>query len=86
MKKLIGAVAVAIVIATPALAQTVQRDPAQPRTTVRQPATQQAPSANQRHSSNPANDVYDNGRYLGSDPDVFIRGELRRDSGMADSD
>jgi hypothetical protein len=33
-----------------------------------------------RHSSNPAFDVYDTGgRYLGSDPDPFIRGQLLRD-------
>jgi len=33
-----------------------------------------------RHSSNPAYDVYNvNGRYIGSDPDPFIRSQLRRD-------
>jgi hypothetical protein len=33
-----------------------------------------------RHSSNPAFDVYDpGGRYVGSDPDPFIRSQLRRD-------
>ena len=33
-----------------------------------------------RHSSNPAYDVYDtSGRYIGSDPDPFIRGQLARD-------
>jgi hypothetical protein len=30
------------------------------------------------HSSNPAHDVYVNGRYAGSDPDPRIRGELHR--------
>lgn len=29
------------------------------------------------HSSNPANDVYDNGRYMGSDPDPRIRDSLK---------
>ena len=33
-----------------------------------------------RHSSNPAFDVYDtSGRYVGSDPDPFIRSQLARD-------
>ncbi len=33
-----------------------------------------------RQSSNPAFDVYDtSGYYVGSDPDPFIRGQLRRD-------
>jgi len=33
-----------------------------------------------RHSSNPGFDVYDtSGRYVGSDPDPFIRSQLMRD-------
>jgi hypothetical protein len=32
-----------------------------------------------RHSTNPGNDVYVNGRYVGSDPDRFIRQQLRND-------
>jgi len=32
----------------------------------------------QFHSSNPNNDVYTQGRYVGSDPDPFIRNELAR--------
>lgn len=31
------------------------------------------------HSSNPAQDVYVNGKYSGSDPDPFIRGQLAND-------
>jgi hypothetical protein len=31
------------------------------------------------HSSNPAHDVYLNGKYSGSDPDPFIRGALEYD-------
>jgi hypothetical protein len=39
-----------------------------------------APSRQVRHSSNPAFDVYDiTGRYIGSDPDSFIRSQLARD-------
>ena len=30
------------------------------------------------HSSNPAFDVYTQGRYIGSDPDPFIRNDLAR--------
>jgi hypothetical protein len=40
-----------------------------------------APSSQVRHSSNRAFDVYDtSGRYIGSDPDPFIRSQLARDS------
>ena len=40
-----------------------------------------APSNQVRHSSNRAFDVYDtSGRYIGSDPDPFIRSQLARDS------
>jgi hypothetical protein len=39
-----------------------------------------APSNQVRHSSNRAFDVYDtSGRYIGSDPDPFIRSQLARD-------
>jgi hypothetical protein len=39
-----------------------------------------APSKQARHSSNSAFDVYDtSGRYIGSDPDPFIRSQLLRD-------
>ena len=38
------------------------------------------PSSQVRHSSNRAFDVYDtSGRYIGSDPDPFIRSQLARD-------
>jgi hypothetical protein len=38
------------------------------------------PSNQVRHSSNRAFDVYDtSGRYIGSDPDPFIRSQLARD-------
>jgi hypothetical protein len=35
-----------------------------------------------QHSSNPANDVFVNGKYVGSDPDPTIRSMLARDSGI----
>jgi hypothetical protein len=38
------------------------------------------PSSQVRHSSNRTFDVYDtSGRYIGSDPDSFIRSQLARD-------
>ena len=37
-----------------------------------------------KHSTNPANDVFVNGKYVGSDPDPFIRGQLSRDHGPAE--
>jgi hypothetical protein len=38
--------------------------------------------AGPKHSSNPANDVFVNGKYVGSDPDPTIRSTLARDSGV----
>jgi len=38
--------------------------------------------AGPKHSSNPAYDVYVNGKYVGSDPDPTIRSTLARDSGL----
>jgi len=34
----------------------------------------------QRHSTNPNYDVHRNGRYMGSDPDPFIRFNLHREN------
>jgi len=36
-------------------------------------------AAPRQHSSNPANDVFVNGKYVGSDPDPHIRSMLARD-------
>jgi hypothetical protein len=36
-------------------------------------------AAPKHYSSNPANDVFVNGKYLGSDPDPTIRSTLARD-------
>jgi hypothetical protein len=35
-----------------------------------------------QYSSNPANDVFVNGKYVGSDPDPTIRSMLARDAGI----
>jgi len=80
MKTLLATVALAAAVASPALAQTrvtvpYQYDGAYGYAYVYPP---------DRHawSSNPANDVYDiRGRYVGSDPDPFIRDQLARSHG-----
>ena len=36
-------------------------------------------AAPKRYGTNPANDVYVNGKYVGSDPDPTIRSTLARD-------
>ena len=41
-------------------------------------------AAPKKYSTNPANDVFVNGKYVGSDPDAFIRGQLARDPGPAE--
>ena len=90
-KMLAAAAALATMIASPTLAQTVS----QPAPGARQAPDQtfgqatrprRAPSVTEdiqtdgrRHSSNPANDVYLSGKYLGSDPDPTVRLDLRRD-------
>jgi hypothetical protein len=39
-------------------------------------------AATKKYSTNPSFDVYDGrGNYVGSDPDIRIRGALQRDSG-----
>ena len=85
MKMRITAVALAAVLATPALAQTVhnQSRPYDPSAYARDqsgnPGDYQS-RARVRLSPNARNDVYDfNGRYLGSDPDPLVRDQLRRD-------
>jgi hypothetical protein len=80
MKMFLTGVALAAALASPAVAQSANHH------TV--PGARYAqngqhgyvyPSDNHAHSSNPANDVYDiRGRYIGSDPDPFIRDYLAR--------
>ena len=46
-----------------------------------QQAQNSASQTRQKHSANPANDVYDiRGRYVGSDPDPTVRAQIARDS------
>ena len=81
----ITTVALAALLATPALAQNVQQ---QPRPYDQSPYARDLngnPGDNQnrarvRTSPNSHNDVYDvRGRYVGSDPDPVVRGQLRQD-------
>jgi hypothetical protein len=67
-KMLIAAAVIGTVIASPALAQT-----ARSRSDFQQ--------SRQQHSVNPRYDVYENGTYVGSDPDPNIRLQLRREQG-----
>jgi hypothetical protein len=79
---LIGA-ALAVALASPALAQTASHHSFR--------GAQYAPNGGYTyiyppdrhvHSANPANDVYDTrGRYIGSDPDPIIRDYLARGRG-----
>jgi hypothetical protein len=79
MKTLIAAAALAAVVATPALAQSASR-----RAPVQADQSQYDESygrrETQRHSNRRGNDVYENGHYLGTDPDPNVRFELRRDA------
>ena len=86
MKMLIATAALVTLIATPTFAQSVDR-----QANVRQNnQTIQAPqfgrtATGQRHSTNPANDVYDSPRkYLGSDPNALVRLEILRDRGATE--
>jgi hypothetical protein len=89
-KMLAAAAALATMIASPTLAQTVNQPPAGARQApdesfgqARQPrtpsVTEDIQTDGRRRSTNPANDVYLGGRYLGSDPDPTVRLDLRRD-------
>lgn len=92
MKTLLATAAFAVVVSTvsPASAQffTDRRDTQSFRAFAQEPLTVQQRRAFVRarsldgriHSPSPAFDVYDNqGRYVSSDPDPFIRNELSRD-------
>jgi Ni/Co efflux regulator RcnB len=82
MKKLLTTVALAALVATPVLAQT--RDRAPHRARVVTPQAYVTPDQ-QRHSTNPTNDVYSiQGWYVGSDPDPTIRSQLANDPSQAD--
>lgn len=88
MKLRITTVALAAVLATPALAQTTQNQPrpynpsAYARDLNGNPSDYQS-RARVRPSANSRNDVYDvRGNYVGSDPDPTVRDQLGRDPGQ----
>jgi len=77
MRMLLAGMAVVATLAAPAVAQTSNHHPARYPPSGKN--TYIYPPDNHQHSSNPANDVYDTrGRYVGSDPDPFIRDSLAR--------
>jgi len=82
MKSIVTIVALATLITSPALAAQKKHN----HNAISQEAyarTQQWQT--QRHSSNPRFDVYQNGQYVGSDPDLMIRFQLQReDNNSAD--
>ena len=66
-----------VALATPALAAQKKHS----RNANSQEAYAQAQQwQTQRHSTNPRFDVYQNGEYVGSDPDPMVRFELQRDN------
>jgi hypothetical protein len=88
MKMRITTVALAAILATPALAQTAQKQPrpydpsAYAREQNGNPGDYQS-RARVRPSASQRNDVYDvRGNYIGSDPDPLVRDQLRRDPGQ----
>jgi hypothetical protein len=81
MKTLIATAALVTLLASPVLAQSVDRQ-ANVRSNSQAAQTAQfgRTENGQRHSTNTANDVYDSsGRYVGSDPDSRIRQDLIND-------
>ena len=85
MKLLIATVTLASLIAVPALAQSNghkarAQQPLRAAAQVNQINQYGRTENGQRHSTNPAHDVYDTGgRYVGSDPDSRIRQDLLND-------
>jgi hypothetical protein len=81
MKMLVTAVALATLIASPAMAQTASRQQASAEKAYAQVPGKASPRQVRRgHSVNPAHDVFDaHGSYVGSDPDGRVRSMLRTD-------
>ena len=81
MKTIITTVALATLIASPALAAQKKHS----RNNSPEAYAQAQQWQTQRHSTNPRFDVYQNGEYVGSDPDPMIRFQLQReDNNSAD--
>jgi hypothetical protein len=94
MKLFIATAALAGVIACPAVAQTYyeQQTYVTPPRLVVQPwagqayATPYGPYYGRIRSANPAFDVYQDGRYVGSDPDPRVRSMMANDDAMTGND
>jgi len=78
MKTLIATAALAAIIATPALAQTARRAPARQHPSQYDQGYGRIEA--QPRSGNSGTEVYENGRYLGADPDPNVRLQLRLDA------
>ena len=74
-KMLVATAVLATAIATPALAQTASPRPQTNPSQLDQYNGQMGPA----RSTNRSYDVYQNGQYVGSDPDPNIRLQLRRE-------
>jgi len=85
MKKLLAAAALSAALASPVLASqalAITHNDLTPIAYVPNHGMYIYPPDNHPHSPNPAWDVYDTrGRYVGSDPDPFIRDYLARGRG-----
>jgi hypothetical protein len=79
MKTLVAMVALAAVIASPALAQTSRRAPAQQQYQYQSQYDQSYGRTEGQYRSGGSNDVYEGRQYLGTDPDPNVRLDLRRD-------
>ena len=77
MKRVITAAIFAALVASPALAQTARRAPAQQPSQYEQGYGR---TEGQPRAANPGTDVYEGGRYLGADPDPNVRLQLRLDA------
>jgi hypothetical protein len=80
MKTIITTVALAALIASPALAAQKKHSRHVSQEAFAQAQQWEPQSQPQRHSTNPSSDVYRNGRYMGSDPDPMIRFEIQRET------
>ena len=90
MKLVIAALALATLVAAPALAQDPQtRAPKARHAQHATPAgsfSQYGRSDTRPHSTNPTHDVYDTvGNYIGSDPDAQVRRDLYRDQSQSNN-
>ena len=76
MTKTILIALIAALIASPVLAASKKHSR---NTNSREAYAQTQQWQTQRHSTNPRNDVYVGGTYLGSDPDALIRFDIQRE-------